>query len=127
MMNLRKVKNKGFSLIEVLIAMLIFTVGVLAIIGLFPTIGRLNKGSELSNQALMLAQARMDQITTNNALISTTATIANPKELPAGATLRWWGESDPNGNSAMQQVKVEVTWVENGRSRKITLTSIISP
>ena len=55
-------KNRGFSLVEILLATVLFTVGVIFIIGLFGTgfIGELD--AENTSIAMHLAQQRMEEI-----------------------------------------------------------------
>lgn len=119
-------KLKGFSLIEVMIAFLVFSIGILAILGIFPTIARINHSTVATNQALLLAQEKIDEIFAARSFISTVPASDNPKALTGGYR-RWWGEADPGGNVNLQQIRVQCVWVENGRSRSITLTTLVAP
>jgi len=117
---------RAFSLIEVLIAMAVFSVGVLGLLGVFPTISEINRGSAMMNQALALAQSKIDELADADSFIGTQYMSDNPAELPGGYR-RWWGEGEPGGNADMQQLNVQCTWVEDRRVRTVTLTTIIAP
>lgn len=48
--------NKGFTLIEVIVATLILAIGVLAMVRLFPTASMVNARAERVNEATLLAE-----------------------------------------------------------------------
>lgn len=55
-------KNQGFTLLEVMVAMLILLVGVLATAALHVFVARNNTTGNVATQAVLLAQSRIDQI-----------------------------------------------------------------
>ena len=55
-------KSHGFTLLEVLVAMMILLVGVLSAAGLHIFVARNNTSGNVSTQAVLLAQSRIDQI-----------------------------------------------------------------
>ncbi len=55
--------NQGFSLIETMVAMLILTIGILAIAKIFPLATQISKGNERVTVAVNLAQAKIEEIT----------------------------------------------------------------
>jgi len=61
----RRAKQRGASLIEVLVAILIVTVGVISLAGLLATSTRLGKASEFRSVAGLLAQDMADRIKAN--------------------------------------------------------------
>lgn len=119
-------RKKGMSLIEILFSLAILSVGVLAVMGLFPAIFRLNSSSRLSVSALFLAQEKMDEIISTAKIISTTEEAEDMPQLPQGQRFRV-GSADPNGNPDIQMITVRVTWREKTRSRSVVLKSLISP
>ena len=119
-------REKGMSLIEILFSIAILSVGVLAVMGLFPAIFRLNSSSRLTISALFLAQEKMDEILSTDAIISTTEQAENIPQLPQGQRF-WVGSTDPNGNPDIQMITVRVTWREKTRNRSVVFKSLISP
>jgi type IV pilus assembly protein PilV len=57
--------NRGFTLLEVMMAMAIFTIGILAIVGIQHMIVRGNTNGNVVTQQLMLAQRVMEQLKNN--------------------------------------------------------------
>lgn len=118
---MRNKRQKGVSILEVLIALLILSVGLLAIIGTFPKMLELSLGSENMAVAQQSAQDKMDEILSAGAFISTSANSDAPSGLQSGYR-RWYGT---NISSRLQQITVEVGWVEKGRARSFSVNSMI--
>jgi len=117
---------RGFSLIEVMLAVLILGVGILAVMAVFPGVFALNQNAWNTTTALSLAQDKMDELLANNAFINASAQSDNPVEL-SNCTRRWWGAADPSGNAALQLITVQVSWREHQRVRSISISSTICP
>ena len=115
---------KGFSMVEVLIALALLSTGILAVVGVYPAILQMNTSSQNNDIALSLAQQKLDEILNNGTFISTSAQSDMPSNLPS-CTRQWVGSSVPY-NSNLQQIDVQVTWTEKNRLRSVTVTSIIS-
>jgi len=58
-------RNRGFTLLEVLIALLVFTLGLLGMAGLLVVSVRVNHGAYLRTQASFLAQSMADRMRAN--------------------------------------------------------------
>jgi len=146
------VRKRGFSLLEVVFAFAILELALLAIIGAFPAISRLNRNAWNVSVATQLAQAKMEEITTgqfplqprsavgnltDSQLTTMTSTYAqqdNPQELPE-CTRIWWGEDleyytlkegkapKPTIGYVLQSVKIKVYWRQNNQQRSITLVT----
>lgn len=127
--------QRGLSLIEVLIALAVLSVGVMGVVGIFPTVSRHNANNWKSTKVMLLAQKTMDSLIAANTYIGTSPVVVSPSppEIPKDAAgipvgfVRYWGESDPGGNSRIQFIKVEVVWTEAGGTKRYLLTSAISP
>ncbi|MBL0222782.1 MAG: type IV pilus modification protein PilV [Xanthomonadales bacterium] len=65
--------DRGFTLLEVLIALLIFSLGLLGMAGLMVLSVRTNQSAFLRTQATFLAQSMMDRMRSNLGQISTYA------------------------------------------------------
>jgi len=53
--------NKGFTILETMVAILILTIGVIAVLQVFPLCLSVQKSNEMENQAIFLAQERIEQ------------------------------------------------------------------
>ena len=53
--------NKGFTILETMVAILILTIGIIAVLQLFPWCSNIQKSNEMENQAIFLAQEKMEQ------------------------------------------------------------------
>ena len=53
--------NKGFTILETMVAILILTIGIIAVLQIFPLCSNIQKSNEMENQAIFLAQERMEQ------------------------------------------------------------------
>ena len=65
-----KIRNKGFSLLEVVFAFAILEFVMLALIGSFPAIARLNKNAKFMSYANQYAQEKMEEIIAGQYVIS---------------------------------------------------------
>lgn len=117
-------RHKGFSLIEILISIAVLSVGILAILGVYPVVLQLNQNAWSTSTALTLAQDKMDEILSKNVTLGASYESDEPVQLPS-CLRRWRGLTiDSYG---LQTVSVEVTWKDKNRTRTMTLTSQICP
>ncbi len=68
---------RGFTLLEVMMAMAIFSIGILAIVGIQHMIVRGNTNGNVVTQQLMLAQRVMEQLKNNSAPSSLLSSVQN--------------------------------------------------
>ena len=68
--------QRGMALIECLMALLIFSVGLLGLLGLEARVMNISTDSENRNRAAMLASEVASQMWLNNTVLSTAPTIA---------------------------------------------------
>lgn len=129
MTKLRK-QHRGLSIVEVLLSFTILAVAILALLGIIPAAGRQGAATNIQNQALFIAQHRMDTILRNGAFLPGSVTPTNP--LPDRPQLQmqitYGGEPMPGGigQGQMQKVTVQVSWVEAGRARSVELVSAVA-
>ena len=69
--------SRGFTLLEVMMAMAIFSIGILAIVGIQHMIVRGNTNGNVVTQQLMLAQRVMEQLKNNPAPSSLLSSVQN--------------------------------------------------
>jgi len=132
-MGLRKIrhsfeKQKGFSLIELLIAMSIMALGMLAAASMQYSAVRNNTTGNTSTQATMLAKAQLEMLKNQN-IDSTALAVgdyADPSLIdasgnPGGIYSRSW-RIDPLGVSA-RRIRVTVQWTKFGDTRQVVVRS----
>jgi prepilin-type N-terminal cleavage/methylation domain-containing protein len=118
--------QKGFSLIEVTIAMGVFSIGALTICQLLILSLQNNKTGNQITQATMLAEVKMEELKNTGDV----TTLANSVEsnidqsgLPGGIYTRTTTITNPLGGNYSRQVVVTVRWFGKGRLRRVALTS----
>lgn len=119
-------KNKGFSIVEIVIASAILLIAVSVTFTIVPNIYRLNIKAWNMSRATYLAQEKIDEITEQNIFIDTTPHTDNPEHLE-DCVRSWWGEADPHGNSEMQLIKVKVEWIDRTATRSVEMQSFVAP
>lgn len=118
----------GFSLIEMLIAMCVLAIGMLAAASLQYSTVRNNTTGNTATQANMLAKATIEMLKSQN-IESTTLAVGDyvdPSPVdasgnPGGIYNRTW-RIDPLGAST-RRISVTVAWTKFGSTRQVTMRS----
>lgn len=118
----------GFSLIEMLIAMCVLAIGMLAAASLQYSAVRNNTTGNTATQANMLAKATIEMLKSQN-IESTALAVGNyvdPSPVdasgnPGGIYNRTW-RIDPLGSST-RRISVTVAWTKFGSTRQVTMRS----
>jgi type IV pilus assembly protein PilV len=120
--------QKGFSLIELLIAMSVLAIGMLAAASMQYSAVRNNTSGNVSTQAAMLAKAQLEML--KNQDIDSAALApgdySDPTPMdengnPGGIYNRFW-RIDSLGTSA-RRIRVTVQWTKFGGPRSVVLRS----
>jgi type IV pilus assembly protein PilV len=127
--NIQPKGNKGFTLIEVLITMAIFSIGVLAVASMQYWSVRNTASGNIMTTAANLARAQMETLKSvpDVTTLVNGADPNNPIDAdgnPGGAFTRTWVVTNPLGGSGSRQIQVTVGWSRYGQSRSAVLTSI---
>jgi len=126
-------KPRGFTLVEVLTALAILSVGLLALAGLQVTTVRSNLLSKDLTTAVFLAEQKMEEF--KNTTFSSLPIVTNQADpnnpltgsgQPGGTYSRFYTIRNYSGSPAMKQVTVSVSWKESGRSHSATLDTVIA-
>jgi len=104
-------KNSGFTIIEVLIAIAIFSIGILAVGSLQLSNTKNNTAGNFTTQATMLARQKIEELKTVSDV--TKLTSSNPSE-KVGIYTRAWNVTNPLGNDTLRHITVTVSWNRNG-------------
>ena len=120
--------ERGFSLIEILIALAIFSIGILAVAQLQMWNIRNNTTGNVVTMATLLARQQMETLK-SQADVTTLSSDADPNPVtadgnPGGIFTRAWTVSNPLGGSTSRRVDVTVSWTRQGGNRSVVLTSI---
>ena len=129
-LNIRKklAETKGFSLIELLIALSVLAIGMLAAASMQNSAVRNNTQGNVSTQASMLAKAQIEMLKNQDI----DSTVLDPGDYndpspidengnPGGIYNRSW-RIDPLGATA-RRIRVTVEWNRFGESRSVVMRS----
>jgi len=111
--------ESGFTLVEVVVAMLVFTVGIVALAQLMAVTMQMQAHGRNQTSAVRLAQDRLDQLMSLNFDTSAPVQITVGDSLSenvenyfdtdiAGYTRRWMIEAGPDGDPDLRQITIRV-------------------
>jgi type II secretory pathway pseudopilin PulG len=120
--------DRGYLLVETLIAIAIFSIGFLALGTLILSTTRNNTTGNIATQAALLAAQTLEQLKSTSDL----TTIGNRDEHgpldhrggPGGIFWRSWTVSDPVGFVTSRQITVRVRWDRLGQNRTVEMSTI---
>lgn len=125
------IKNQdGLSLIETLIALAIFSIGILGVAQLQLWNVRNNTTGNITTQATMLARAQLEVLKNTEDVTTLTSGAdannpINPDGTAGGIYTRSWVVTGAGvGGLAARQIEVTVSWNRRGQNRNVVLTTI---
>ncbi|MDX1824842.1 MAG: prepilin-type N-terminal cleavage/methylation domain-containing protein [Thiohalomonadales bacterium] len=122
-------KNRGFTLIEVMIAMAIFAIGILAVGSMQMSNTKNNTTGNITTQATMLARQKLEELKTVSDVTTLTSGTDpnNPIDVDGntgGIYTREWTVTNPLGGNTSRQIEVTVGCARWDPNRKVVLESI---
>ena len=111
--------NKGFTLIETLIAMAIFSIGILALGSMQLWSVKNNTTGNITTQATLLAKAKIEDLKNTGDLTS----LAGDTDSD-GIFTREWTVTNPLGGDKTRKIQVTVSWNRRGQNRSVELETI---
>ncbi len=121
----RSKKTKGFSLIEVLIALVILSISLLALAGLMATTTRNNSYGGHLTEAVTFAQERLEQFrVTSYASVTSSAAPVTQTGVPSGIpySLNW--VVVPNGGDTLRRITITITW-NDGIAHSFSIATVV--
>jgi prepilin-type N-terminal cleavage/methylation domain-containing protein len=119
--------DQAYSLIEVLIAMAIFSIGVLAVATLVLSTARNNINGNNLTEATMLARAKIEE-KKREADAGTLSEVCPETESNIDTEGNPGGIYDRvcciNSGASGTQIRVTVSWTRQGRSRSVVMTTL---
>lgn len=119
----RAIRGWGFTLVEVMVAMTILAIGLLAISGMVPTAYTNISASTRDSRALGLAQERLDQLRISPFTDASLSAGSHSDAAPAAGYARAYTVED---NTPMNGVKRITMTVTGPRGRQVVLQTLIA-
>jgi len=122
-----KMNNKGFTLVELMVALVVFAIGILAVGQLQVTSIRYNAHAQRMSEATMLAQGQMDSMLACAYVDASVGTVSYDTSNPTYTITTKVTEDSEDLSvpiAAIKQINVEVTWTSRGTTKNVTLDSI---
>ncbi len=127
-------KIQGFTLVEILVSITVFSFAVLGLAIGTVTLTRTNADSHLRAAAMNVAQARLEELKSMNAatltaLVATCTSVSstgcNDFFSASGTTYgrRWWFTTN-SPVTGVNRIEVKVDWTDHG-SRTVTFTAAV--
>ena len=119
----RRRPDAGFTIIEVMVAILLTALTVIGVLGLFRIETRASTFSRRGTEAAVLAQDKLEELRTFIAPAGAGTGSDNPTDQLTGTSLftRNWTIST-TADASIYRIEVVVSWDENGVARNVTVS-----
>jgi type IV pilus modification protein PilV len=114
-----KTNNKGFTLVELMVALVVFAVGILAVGQLQVTSIRYNSHAQRMSEATMLAQSQMEELMSIDY-----DTVAAETATAGSYLIKWQVDDDPVAE--IKDIAVTVSWACRGVDKNVSLNCLRS-
>jgi len=117
-------QQAGFTIIEVMIAMLLTALTVIGVLGLYRIESRASSFSRRETEAAVLAQDKLEELRTQIAPSANATDSDHPPDQFSGSAAwiftRNWTIA-VSADTAVYNITVNVTWDEDGTTRTVTV------
>jgi len=118
----RRNQNEGFTLLEVMVALTIVSITLIAVLGLTQRNILINEKLQQMTRATFLAKQKMAEIENSiqQSLDQNQGTFEKPNQ-----DFRWRAVYTPTQISGIEQIDLSVLWGEEKKNELVTLTSFM--
>jgi len=123
--------QRGYLLLEIMVAVAIFSIGFLAVGTMIISTTRNNTTANIITQATLLAEETLEDLKKETLGSLITGGPYNDPQNPidewgnkGGIFKRSWIIDDPVGLNSSRRVRVTVSWERLGQTRRVELTTI---
>ncbi len=118
----RRNQNEGFTLLEVMVALTIVSITLIAVLGLTQRNILINEKLQQMTRATFLAKQKMAEIENSiqQSLDQNQGTFEEPNQ-----DFRWRAVYTPTQISGIEQIDLSVLWGEEKKNELVTLTSFM--
>lgn len=117
-------EEKGFTLVEVLVALFLLVVGILGTIAVTATIISGNSLGQRMTTASTLAQYKMEEL--KNTDYDSLASSTSPETVETYYSRSWTVSAADTPTTGMKTVEVAVSFSWKGATRTVTLKTIVA-
>ncbi|MCH7624147.1 MAG: prepilin-type N-terminal cleavage/methylation domain-containing protein [Nitrospinae bacterium] len=124
---IRKLNNKGFSLLEVIVALAIMAIGYLTVFNLFSVSIKAVGMSDQYQRAVGLANSKLSEIEMlNYETAATSGTFENEENFRWSLNIEPYDSplNDPEQNINLSKVTLKVLWKDNQKPRNVELVTL---
>jgi general secretion pathway protein I len=118
----RRSQNKGFTLLEVMVALTIVSITLIAVLGLTQRNILINEKLQQMTRATFLAKQKMAEIenSVQQSMDQNQGVFIEPNQ-----DFRWRAVYTPTQISGIEQIDLSVLWGEEKKNELVTLTSFM--
>jgi prepilin-type N-terminal cleavage/methylation domain-containing protein len=123
--------QQGYLLLEIMVAVVIFSIGFLAVGTMIISTTRNNTTGDILTQASLLAEETLEDLKKQDLAKLNTGGPYNDPQNPVdewgntgGIYKRSWVIDDPVGLNTSRRIRVTVSWERLGQTRRLELTTI---
>ena len=125
--SIRKLDNKGFSLLEVIVALAIMAIGYMTVFNLFSVSINAVGMSDQYQRAVGLANSKLSEIEMlNYETAATSGTFENEENFEWSLNIEPYESplNDPEKNINLSKVTLKVLWEDNQKPRNVELVTL---
>src|SRR5262245_28120650 len=120
----RRTQESGFTMIEVMVAMLLTALTVIGVLGLYRVETRASGASRRETEAAVLAQDKLEELRTQAAPTANSTGTDQPIDQFSPSSTNFFTRNwsvTVSADAAVYNIVVDVTWDDDGTTRTVTV------